>query len=95
MNRCTNCSGVIEDDTGKQVNGAWLDDYCLETLASRGYLVGIDIGGQRANPTPLTFWRDGELVSYLAPRKFLRERDTTQVKECLEGLPDSELVPFE
>ena len=96
MNRCANCTVVVKKDTGQQFGKAWLDDYCLEILAWRGYLIGRDLSmGPGKVKTLLTIRRNGELVSYLAQRNFWEFRSTMEVKVWLKSLPDAELKPFE
>ena len=96
MNRCANCSAVIRDKAGRLINGAWLDDYCLDTLTNRGFLVGKN--GPGGDRTWLSFMRNGKLMAYLAPSNYYWDfppySSIANTKAMLKMLDDSQLVPF-
>ena len=95
VNHCANCTCIIAPNTGQQFGLIWLDDYCLELLAMRKYLIGRDMTGPGGRVyTLLCIQRNGKLLSYLAPRDFWQQRTTEKVWAWLMSLPDSELIPF-
>lgn len=92
---CANCTGIVAENTGRQFGTAWLDDWCLASLVNRGYLVGIDRPGPGRIRTPLSFLRNGKMVTFLAPRDYWHKRRTYQVLTWLDKLDDSLLQPFQ